>query len=94
MALLGSIFVGAGAGGLAALVRRSADVHATSSVAVGILGALLGAAANFWIGTGTGQGLSLWGLVASAAGALVTLLLWIIAQRLFFSNPGEQPIGD
>ena len=94
MAILSSIVIGTVAGGLATLVRRSVNFYLTSSMAVGILGALLGAAANFWLGAGGGRGLSLSGTVASGIGAVVMLFLWIVAQRLFFGEPAERAVSD
>lgn len=99
MEILSSIVVGAVAGGLAAAVCRSANVGLATvglatSVAVGILGGLLGLASDFWLGPGGMAQLAFSEYLASGLGALLTLVLWIAAQRLFFSNSPESATND
>lgn len=94
MEILISIAVGAIVGGLAGAVRKSTNFCLTTSVAVGILGGLLGLASGFWLGDGGLKNLAFSAGVASGVGAAVTLLLWIIAQRLFFGNPPEPLVVD
>jgi|GEM_PF-6182725 len=87
MEILVSVLIGTVAGGLAFLVCRSVDYSMTTSMAVGILGSLLGAAANFWFDAGSSGDLTFSSLITSSSGAVGTLFLWIVAQRLFFANP-------
>ena len=94
MEILSSIIVGAVAGGLAAMVCRTIEFCLTTSLAVGILGGLLGLASDFWLSREGLAGLTFSEYLASGVGAVLTLFLWIVAQRLFFGTPPEQAIGD
>ncbi len=94
MEILSSIVVGAGAGGLAAVACRSIHACLTTSVAVGILGGLLGLASNFWLGAGDLAQLAFSEYLASGVGAVLALFLWIVAQRLFLGNPPERVVSD
>ena len=87
MEILSSVIVGAVAGGLAAVVCRSFDFCLTTSLAVGILGSLLGLASDFWLATGGLSKLAFSEYLASGVGAVLALFLWIVAQRLFLDNP-------
>lgn len=94
MEILSSVIVGAAIGGLAALICRSGDFCLTTSLAVGILGGLLGLASNFWLATGGLADLAFSTTLASGVGAAVALLLWIVAQKLFLANPPERVVRD
>jgi len=94
MEILGSIAVGAVFGGLATLACRSKSFSMSTSMAVGILGGLLGLAADFWLGTGALRHLAFSATLASSVGAALTLFLWIVAQRLFFGSPQEAAVSD
>lgn len=99
MAFVICIIVGTLAGGIAAWACRSADIHAATSIAVGILGALLGLASDFWVATGEPAQLPFSEVLAGGAGAVVVLLLWILAQRLLQGGPmlsdsAESVTGD
>lgn len=94
MEILSSIVIGAIAGGLAALVCRSVRACLSTSVAVGILGGLLGLASDFWLGAGDHAQLAFSETLASSVGALLALFLWLVAQRLFLGNPSEKIISE
>jgi len=83
-----SVLIGAAAGGLALLFCKSCQTSEWSTLAVGILGALLGMVSNVWIGFLARFGAS----VTSGLGAVLVLLLWIVAQKLLVAAvvPGEQ----
>lgn len=92
MEIFVGIVVGTAAGGLAALLCRNTYRCLLTSMAVGILGGLLGLVSEFWIAVGdTGASPTQAGL-ASGLGAVLTLLLWLVAQRLFLASP--PPMGD
>jgi uncharacterized membrane protein YeaQ/YmgE (transglycosylase-associated protein family) len=97
MAILHCLWIGGLAGLVASrLIRgRSGVVPVASSVAVGVLGALLGALVQPWIAEGT----SSWQageMIAAAVGAAATLGAWAIAQRVFLAAPEQRKvkIGD
>ncbi len=94
MEILSSIAVGAVVGGLIALACRSIVVGTAASVAVGILGGLLGLASDFWLSREGLARLAFSEHLASGVGALLALFLWIVAQRLFFGNPPEKVASD
>ena len=94
MEILSSVVVGAVAGVLAALVCRTVDFCRTASLAVGILGGLLGLACDFWLGTGGLSDLAFSAYWASGVGAIVALTLWIVAQKLFLSAPADRVLSD
>ena len=94
MAIVVSVLVGAVAGAVAALVCRCARDCVTTSVAVGILGGLLGLASDFWLATGGFSDLAFSEYLASGVGSVVTLSLWMVAQRLFFGTPAERVFND
>jgi uncharacterized membrane protein YeaQ/YmgE (transglycosylase-associated protein family) len=95
MAILHCLWIGGLAGLVASrLIRgRSGVVPVASSVAVGVLGALLGALVQPWIADGasawqTGE------MMAAAVGAAATLGAWAVAQRTFLTAPKQSKIGD
>ncbi len=94
MEILSSIVIGACAGGLAAVICRSIRACLSTSVAVGILGGLLGLASDFWLGTGDLAQLAFSDTLASSVGALLALFLWLVAQRLFLGDPSERVISE
>jgi uncharacterized membrane protein YeaQ/YmgE (transglycosylase-associated protein family) len=94
MEILSSIVVGAVAGGLATLICRNVDFCLTASLAVGILGGLLGLASDFWLATGGLAELAFSQYWASSVGAVVALLLWIVAQKLFLEAPSDRVASE
>jgi len=89
-----SVLIGTAVGGLALLFRKSCQTSEScqaskwSTLAVGILGALLGVVSNVWIGFLARFGT----LSTSSFGAILMLLLWIVAQKLLVADglPGER----
>lgn len=94
MEILTSIVVGAVAGGLATLICRPLQIASATSIAVGVLGGLVGLVSDFWLATGGLTDLAFSEHLASGVGAVIALTLWIVAQRLFFGNPPERVISD
>ncbi|MGI9430317.1 MAG: hypothetical protein ACR2NM_16770 [Bythopirellula sp.] len=94
MEILSSVLVGAVAGGLATLICRNVDFCLTTSLAVGILGGLLGLASDFWLATGGLAALAFNHYWASSVGAVVALTLWIVAQKLFLGTPAERVASE
>lgn len=91
MEILTSILIGALIGGLACLVLRAGLANCWATVAVGVLGALLGLAIH--VGIGDGGLIDFVGCeyVASGTGAALALLLWCVAQKLFLAKPAPSP---
>lgn len=90
MEILTSVSIGGLVGGLACIVLWSRQVSAWATFAVGILGALLGLATHTGLG---GEGLIEFPgceYFASSVGALLSLLLWCVAQRLFLATLSEK----
>ena len=87
MVLVNCVWVGVLAGMVGSrLIRRGAGfVSPGSSVAVGILGALLALVADGWLGRGASR-LMHGDIVTAGAGATLTLLAWCAAQRLCHSG--------
>ena len=85
MAILNCLWIGALAGLVAArLIReRGGIVKAASSVAVGVLGALVGGAVDAWTGSSAGPNADLF---AAAAGALLALILWVVVFRVVLAD--------
>jgi uncharacterized membrane protein YeaQ/YmgE (transglycosylase-associated protein family) len=100
MAILHCLWIGGLAGLVASrLIRgRLGVVPVASSVAVGVLGALLGALVEPWIaGPWIVGGASSWQtgeLLAAAVGAAATLGAWAFAQRTFLANPAPSKPAD
>ena len=89
MTILLCVILGAGAGWL--VYRASGySAHATSSVAVGVLGALLGLATEVWLAS-RGAGMPVTSYAAAATGSAALLTLYTVAQRLFLAPPGADP---
>jgi hypothetical protein len=69
------------------LIRRGAGfVRPGSSIAVGILGALIGLVADAWLGRGASR-LVHGDIISAGAGATLTLLAWSVAQRYCLNGP-------
>ena len=86
MEIMTSILIGALVGGLGCVVLRNSQVNRWATVAVGILGALLGLATHTGLGN---EGLIDFAgceYVASGTGSALALLLWCIAQKLFLAK--------
>lgn len=94
MEILSSIVVGTFAGGLAAMFCRARLICLPTSIAVGILGGLLGLATDFWLATGGYTALAFSEYLASGVGSVTALILWVVAQRLFFGTPPEKISND
>jgi len=90
MEIMTSILIGALVGGLAFVVLRSGQVDHWATVAVGILGALLGLATHTGLGDGGLIDFVGCEYVASGTGAVLALLLWCVAQRLFLARPAPK----
>lgn len=87
MEILTSVLIGSAIGGLACFVLRSRHVSAWATYTVAVLGGLLGLATHVGLG---GEGLIEFpgcDYFASGVGALLSLLLWCVAQRLFLASP-------
>lgn len=78
MDILSSIIIGAIAGVLAPLVYKPCKASEWSTLAVGILGALLGMATSKWMGASA--------LLSGAIGSAATIFIWAMAQRLFLAT--------
>jgi uncharacterized membrane protein YeaQ/YmgE (transglycosylase-associated protein family) len=95
MAILHCLWIG-GLAGLAAsrlISGRSGVVPVASTMAVGVLGALLGALVQPWIADGasawqTGE------MMAAAVGAAAALGAWAFAQRTFLANAAPSKPAD
>ncbi len=88
MEILISVSIGSLIGGLACIVAWFRQANARATFAVAVLGALLGLATHTGLG---GEGLIEFPgceFFASSVGALLALLLWSVALRLFLS-PSE-----
>ncbi|MEM8944335.1 MAG: hypothetical protein AAGD11_04055 [Planctomycetota bacterium] len=94
MEILICIAVGTIASGVAAALSQSARANLNTSLTVGILGGLLGLAADFWLAAGGFTRVAFSESLASATGATITLTLWIVAQRLFVASPSENAVGE
>jgi uncharacterized membrane protein YeaQ/YmgE (transglycosylase-associated protein family) len=95
MAILHCLWIGGLAGLVASrLIRgRAGVVPVASSVAVGVLGALLGALVEPWIAAGTSH----WQaseMIAAAIGAAAILGAWAIAQRVILATPQPSKPAD
>jgi uncharacterized membrane protein YeaQ/YmgE (transglycosylase-associated protein family) len=91
MAMLNCLWIGALTGLVASrLIRgRAGLASATSSVAVGVLGALLGGLADSWLAAET-RHIPQSGILAASVGAGALLVLWAGAQRVMLgSSAGE-----
>jgi len=86
MDILASVLIGALAGCLVILVTKSSG-GGWAPLAVGILGALLGLTTHIWMGFSSLIGVETCQYTASGTGAVLSLLLWAVAQRLFLSTP-------
>jgi uncharacterized membrane protein YeaQ/YmgE (transglycosylase-associated protein family) len=88
MLILNCLWVGALAGLVGSrLIRRGRSyVAATSSIAVGVLGALVGGVSRLSAGVVHGE-LPHGDILAAGVGAATALILWAIAQRLFCAPP-------
>lgn len=95
MAIIHCLWIGFLAGLVAArLVRwRAPLTAATSTVAVGVLGALLGGLADSWLGTQSGS-VPYPQLVWPAIGACLALVAWTLAQRTVFATPAQDKPSD
>ena len=88
-----SVAVGATVGALVAVCCRSLKLQLSTCVTVGILGGLLGLAADFWLATGGISPVAFSAPLAAGVGAILALTLWIVAQLLFLNSPTEG-MGD
>lgn len=82
MAFLHCLWVGVLAGLVGSrLIRgRRGYVPPASSIAVGVLGALLGLLADGWLGRGASR-IVHGDILATGAGATLALIAWSVAQR-------------
>jgi len=82
MVFVNCLWVGALAGLVGSrLIRgRTGFVSASSGVAVGVLGSLLGVLADGWLGRGASRLLH-GDILVAGLGATLTLLAWAAAQR-------------
>ena len=87
MEILVSIAIGSLIGGLACLMTRFRQASGMGTLAVAVLGALLGLATHTGLG---GEGLIEFPgceYFASSIGAMLALVLWSVALRLFLAPP-------
>ena len=91
MVFVNCLWVGVLAGlvGSRLIRSRTGFVSPGSSVAVGVLGGLLGLLVDGWIGGGVGDLLH-GDILAAGAGATLTLLAWAVAQRLCSSHSSSE----
>jgi uncharacterized membrane protein YeaQ/YmgE (transglycosylase-associated protein family) len=91
MVFLNCLWVGVLAGlvGSRLIRSRTGFVSAGSSVAVGVLGALLGLLVDGWLGRGVSH-LVHGDILATGAGATLTLLAWAVAQRYCISHSSNE----
>lgn len=91
MVFVNCVWVGVLAGLVGSRVIRSRTgfVSPGSSIAVGVLGALLGLLADGWFGRGVSH-LMHGDILAAGAGATLTLLGWSLAQRLCISHSSSE----
>ena len=89
MDIISTVLIGATAGVLASLAIRAKGSHAYLTVVIGILGAMLGLATDLWLGEGGINTFVYCRQVANSAGAILMLLLWAAAQRLFLAEPTQ-----
>jgi uncharacterized membrane protein YeaQ/YmgE (transglycosylase-associated protein family) len=88
MEMLTSVLIGGLVGGVACFILWSRQIGTWPTLTVGILGALLGLATH----TGLGSKFPGCEYFASSVGALLSLLLWCVAQRLFLATPSEKAL--
>lgn len=81
------ILIGAAIGGLVPFVFKSSGFAFSPTLAVGILGALLGLVTDKWINSEGMTDFIYCEYVASATGAVLALFVWMVAHRLFFDEP-------
>ena len=86
MEILGSIMIGAVAAGLVPLVFKTSKFALAPTLAVGILGGLLGLATDTWLGSDGMTDLAFCEYIAAGVGAVLALFVWIVAHRLFFDD--------
>jgi uncharacterized membrane protein YeaQ/YmgE (transglycosylase-associated protein family) len=87
MEILVSVSIGSVLGGLACLVAWFRQTSARATFVVAVVGALLGLATHTGLG---GEGLIEFPgceYFASSVGALLALVLWSVALRLFLAPP-------
>jgi uncharacterized membrane protein YeaQ/YmgE (transglycosylase-associated protein family) len=91
MIILNCLWIGALAGLVASRISRRRDRPGalTSSIAVGILGALLGGLTTTWVGDRATE-LPQADLMAATIGAGVALIAWSRMQRLVLTGPGAK----
>jgi len=80
-----SVLIGAAVGGLAQLLGRSSRSSEWSTLAVGILGALLGTVGKVWLSFPGRFGAP----ILSCLGAVLALVLWTVAQKMLVASPVE-----
>jgi uncharacterized membrane protein YeaQ/YmgE (transglycosylase-associated protein family) len=87
MVLVNCLWVGVLAGMVGSrLIRgRSGFVSPSSSVAVGLLGGVVGLVADGWLGHGAAR-LPNGDILAAGAGATLALGVWAVAQRAFATH--------
>jgi len=81
-----SVLIGAATGGLALVLGRSSRASKWSTLAVGILGALLGTVGKVWLSFPGRFGAPMLSLL----GAAVALVLWNVAQKMLVASSVER----
>jgi len=86
MDILVAVGIGAVISLLASLMLPIDKSMTAATFAVGILGALVGLSTDKWLMSSGATPFAMSEYVAMISGAVVTLFLWGVAQRLFLSN--------
>lgn len=89
MDIVASVLIGSIAALLAIVALRGSHLKPSATLAVGILGALLGLAIDVAMGYDRVLDFIAGEHLASACGAASALFLWIVAQRLFLGPPTQ-----
>ncbi len=89
MDIVQSIAIGSVAAAFAMLTLRGSQAKFSATLAVGILGALLGLAIYVAMGRDGVIDLAVSEYLVSGCGAVSALFLWIVAQRLFIVPPSQ-----
>ena len=88
MEILECLLIGVGVSLGAVFILRGSEAKHSATITVGLIGTLLGLAAQAGMGHEDHIHLPYSERLASGYGAALALFLWIVAQRLFLQTPG------